>query len=275
MFNIYYINYAKAYEIAMLLDNKILEQITKEHDIKGKINGDAEVETKESKDIPLIGKYLPQLALSGELSGSKSSKVIDTVKVITTKSTILDIIYKKAKEVIKLGDKSIGNLIKIKNVSLEIENENDILGAKTFLSGAIGNIAVEGVGNVNLPTLLEVLFKDSAYILEGMLPEKRFGKCERIMLKIPMQAENEMENQYSLSDLEIGKVTVVGIYRGCFKRKELNAKLNRFERDQENALEDIEIEGDEEINEETNLVKSLEDNIHYIDVISIVQDISF
>ena len=30
MFNIYYINYAKAYEIAMLLDNKILEQIKKE-----------------------------------------------------------------------------------------------------------------------------------------------------------------------------------------------------------------------------------------------------
>lgn len=29
MFNIYYINYAKAYEIAMLLDNKITEEITK------------------------------------------------------------------------------------------------------------------------------------------------------------------------------------------------------------------------------------------------------
>ena len=37
MFNIYYINYAKAYEIAMLLDNKILEQITKEHNAEGEL----------------------------------------------------------------------------------------------------------------------------------------------------------------------------------------------------------------------------------------------
>ena len=40
MFNIYYINYAKAYEIAMLLDNKIIEEITKELQIlrKGTYN---------------------------------------------------------------------------------------------------------------------------------------------------------------------------------------------------------------------------------------------
>ena len=29
MFNIYYINYAKAFEISMLIDNKMLEMITK------------------------------------------------------------------------------------------------------------------------------------------------------------------------------------------------------------------------------------------------------
>ena len=256
MFNIYYINYAKAYEIAMLLDNKILEQITKEHNAEGGITGVAETGTGGMTEIPLVGRYLPKLSLNGELTGSKSSKVIDTVKVITTKSTILDVIC---------------NLIKIRNVSLEIESENDILGAKTFLSGAFGDIAVDGIGNVNLPTLLEVLFKDSAYILEGVLPEKRFGGTEKIVIKIPMQAENEMENQYSLSDLEIGKVTIIGIYRGCFKRKELNKKLSRFVKNQDETVEDVGIESDEE-----NVVKkALDDNIHYIDVISIVQDISF
>lgn len=271
MFNIYYINYAKAYEIAMLLDNRILEQIIKEHGSEGKIEGDAGLETEGMKDITLLGKYLPQLSLNGELSGSKSSKVIDTVKVITTKSTILDAIYKKAKEVTKLGDRTVGNLIKIRNVSLEIENENDILGAKTFLSGAFGDIAVEGIGNINLPTLLEVLFKDSAYILEGILPEKRFGGAEKIIIKIPMQAENEMENQYNLSDLEIGKVTVVGIYRGCFKREELNKKLNRLSTEQENSTVNVGIESDDN----NTHIKSADDRIHYIDVIAVVQDISF
>lgn len=271
MFNIYYINYAKAYEIAMLLDNKILEQIIKEHNTEGGVAGSAETGTEGLTEIPLIGKYLPKLSLNGELTGSKSSKVIDTVKVITTKSNILDVIYKKAKEVSKLSDRTVGNLIKIRNVSLEIENENDILGAKTFLSGAFGDIAVDGIGNINLPTLLEVLFKDSAYILEGVLPEKRFGRTEKIIIKIPMQAENEMENQYSLSDLEIGKVTVVGIYRGCFKRGELNKKLNRFVQNQDEVAEDTGIESDDG----NVTVRSLNDSIHYIDVISIVQDISF
>lgn len=68
-----------------------------------------------------------------------------------------------------------------------------------------------------------------------------------------------------------GKVTIVGIYRGCFKRKELNKKLSRFLKNQDETVEDVGIESDEE-----NIVKkSLDDNIHYIDVISIVQDISF
>ena len=58
MFNIYYINYAKAYEIAMLLDNKILEQITKEHNAEGGITGVAETGTGGMTEIPLVGRYL-------------------------------------------------------------------------------------------------------------------------------------------------------------------------------------------------------------------------
>lgn len=111
MFNIYYINYAKAYEIAMLLDNKIIEEITKEHNTEGGLTGTAETGTGGMTEISLVGKYLPKLSLNGELTGSKSSKVIDTVKVITTKSTILDVIYKKSKEVSKLGDRRATNIM--------------------------------------------------------------------------------------------------------------------------------------------------------------------
>lgn len=269
MFNLYYINYAKAYEIAMLLDNRILEQKTKEKDTEASLNATGSVDVNSISKMPFIGKYMPKLDLNGELSGTKSSKVIDTVKVITTKSTILKRIYDKAKEVSKLNDKTIGNLIKIKNVSLIVKNENDILGAKTLLSGALGDIPIDGVGNVNLSTLLEVIFKDSAYILEGTLPEKKFGKNEKIVIKIPMQAENEMENQYSLSDLEIGKVTIIGIYRGNYSGQELYSKLNRFtEVKEETEYGDAGIESDDTEENETQ-------NIHYIDVISVVQDIVF
>ena len=57
MFNIYYINYAKAYEIAMLLDNKILEHITKERTTEGELTGTAETGTGGLTDIPLVARY--------------------------------------------------------------------------------------------------------------------------------------------------------------------------------------------------------------------------
>ncbi len=268
MFNIYYINYTKAYEIAMLIDNKLLEGKTREKEgtVSGHLEGDVD-ETPFTK-VPFIGKYMPKFDFNGEVAGEKSSRVIDTVKVITTKSTILSRIYDKAKEIQKLESKEIGRLIRLKDVSLKVKNENDILGAKTLLSGALGDIVVDGVGNVNLSTLLEVMFKDSSYILDGTLLKTKDGKKEKICIKIPMQAENEMENQYSITDLEIGKVTIVGIYRGCFIGNELDSKLNKFtnQTDGDETSYDFNIAGDDE--EET-------DKVHYIDVIAIVQDIKF
>ena len=127
MFNIYYINYAKAYEIAMLIDNKILESKMKEKDSSVDGHIDVKGDTISLDKVPFIGKYMPKLDVDGSVSGTKSSKVIDTVKVITTKSTILDRIYSKAKEVSKLQNKAIGNLIKIRNVSLKVKNENEFL----------------------------------------------------------------------------------------------------------------------------------------------------
>lgn len=272
MFNIYYINYAKAYEIAMLIDNKILESKVKQKDSSANMQMDGGADLTSLDKVPFIGKYMPKLDVDGSLSGTKSSKVIDTVKVITTKSTILDRIYNKAKEVSKLQDKTIGNLIKIRNVSLKVKNENDILGVKTLLSGAIKDIAVEGVGNVDFTSLLESIFKDSSYILEGSLPKEKFKKEERVMIKIPMQAENEMENQYSISDLEIGKVTLVGIYRGSYDRKELDEKLNRFlEKSEDDTMsaQEARIASDDDIEEENPTT------VHYIDIIAVVQDINF
>ena len=220
MFNIYYINYAKAFEISMLIDNKMLEMITKTKEGSVELEGKGAVNLEKTKKIPLLNKAIPAIDISGEITGSKSKNVIDTIKVVSTKSTILEPIYKKAKEIKKLSENSIGNLIKIKNVSLIIDNIEDILATKTLLSGLLNSVAIDGFGEMNLTSVLEILFKDSSYILSGKLPQ-RFGGDEKIMLKIPMSAENEMENQYSISDLEIGKVTVIGIYRGNYKEKEI------------------------------------------------------
>ena len=285
MFNIYYINQEKASEISMLFDNEIVEKITRIKNTELTIDGDADVNTGATSKIPILGQYLPSLDLKGNLTHNRSNRVEDTVKVVSSKSTILKPIYEKAKEVRRLDDSKVGNLVKIKEVFLSVVNSNDVLATKALMSGLLSQVPVEGLGNIDLTSLMEVMFKGSAYVLCGKLPH-RFGKDEHMMLKIPMSAENEMESQYSISDIEIGKVTVIGIYRGEFTKSVVESKINRLlalneagkeNRDQITTNHDDGIDIEDGVREEDkkNISNSSDNSkVHYIDVISIIQEIN-
>ena len=285
MFNIYYINQEKASEISMLFDNEIVEKITRIKNTELTIDGDADVNTGATSKIPILGQYLPSLDLKGNLTHNRSNRVEDTVKVVSSKSTILKPIYEKAKEVRRLDDSKVGNLVKIKEVFLSVVNSNDVLATRALMSGLLSKVPVEGLGNIDLTSLIEVMFKGSAYVLCGKLPH-RFGKDEHMMLKIPMSAENEMESQYSISDIEIGKVTVIGIYRGEFTKSVVESKINRLlalneagkeNRDQITTNHDDGIDIEDGVREEDkkNISNSSDNSkVHYIDVISIIQEIN-
>lgn len=283
MFNIYYINHEKASEISMLFDNEIVEKITRIKNTELVLAGDAGASTSATSKLPVVGQYLPSLDLNGNLSHNRSNRVEDTVKVVSSKSTILRPIYEKAKEVRRLDDSKVGNLVKIKDVFLTVVNSDDVMATKALMSGLVSQVPVEGIGNMNFTSLMEVLFKGSAYVLCGELPH-RFGTKEHMMLKIPMSAENEMESQYSISDIEIGKVTVLGIYRGEFQRSDVERKINRMmalnNRNNENQtdipddgidIEDGVREGDKEVISNSSVMQG---KVHYIDVIAIIQDLN-
>lgn len=286
MFNIYYINNEKASEISMLFDNEIVEKITRIKNTEFVLTGDADVKTSVASKIPVIGQYLPSVDLSGNLSHNKSNRVEDTVKVVSSKSTILKPIYEKAKEVRRLDDSKVGNLVKIKDVYLTVVNSDDVMATKALMSGLVSQVPVEGIGNMNFTALMEVMFKGSAYVLCGELPH-RFGTNEYMMLKIPMSAENEMESQYSISDIELGKVTVLGIYRGEFERCDVERKINRMmalndsnKKNQEqstNVLDNsIDIEDGVREEDKKNIPNSsvVQGKVHYIDVIAVIQDLN-
>lgn len=285
MFNIYYINQEKASEISMLFDNEIVEKITRIKNTELTIDGDADVNTEATTKIPIIGQYFPSLDLKGNLTHDRSNRVEDTVKVVSSKSTILKPLYEKAKEVRRLDDSKVGNLVKIKDVFLSVANSKDVLAIKALMSGLLSKVPVEGLGNIDLTSLMEVMFKGSAYVLCGKLPH-RFGNDEHMMLKIPMSAENEMESQYSISDIEIGKVTVIGIYRGEFTKSVVESKINRLlalneagkeNRDQITTDYDDGIDIEDGVREEDkkNISNSSGNSkVHYIDVISIIQEIN-
>ena len=111
-----------ASEISMLFDNEIVEKITRIKNSELILDGKADVTTELAAKIPLLGQYIPKFDLNGDLNHNRSRRVEDTVKVVSSKSTILKPIYEKAKEVRGLDDSKVGNLVKIRDVYHERNN---------------------------------------------------------------------------------------------------------------------------------------------------------
>lgn len=60
----------------------------------------------------------------------------------------------------------------------------------------------------DLSAMINSLLKDCVYELGCSVGNKKY------MLTIPMTFENDFENSYNIYDLQVGSVTVAGIYRG-------------------------------------------------------------
>ncbi len=272
MFNIYYINYEKATEISMLIDNKVLESITRTREREISAESEGDVSTDSLTKIPWIGKYIPSFSFDGGLSHSRSKQVEDTIKVVSTKSTMLRPLYEKATEVKKLSDSKVGNLIKIKGVNLSVINLSDVLAIKTLLNGLIKQIPSND-DNIDLTSIFPVLFKDSTYIIEGKFKQK-INDIEEFIIKIPMNSEAELESKYSIPDLEIGDVTVIGIYRGIFDKKMILNKSNLMMTLNNTVPQEEKDDGSDIEDGNTEQMPNNFGKVHYIDVISIIQELN-
>lgn len=270
LFNIYYINYDKAFELSMLIDNHVKENHSTSKENNFNMSGDGSVDTEKISKIPLLDKIIPKAAIELSAEGSRVKGVVDNFKVVSTKSTVLRTIYQNSAEIRKLTDSKIGLLVKIRNTKLTIDNAPDILATKSLLSGVLKDVPVEGTNGIDLTQFCEVFLKDSSYIFHG-----NFGN-EKIAFKIPMKLESEMESQYSISDLEIGPMTVIGIYRGEYKIDELNKKISRLKdlenMSKENSASDM-LESDEYDNKSGSR-NELDKTVHFIDIISVIQELT-
>ncbi len=277
MFNLYYLNYTKAFEIAMQIDNKLLEKQIREKNKGKELGAEVTIDTKDG----LLGKIVPKL--SGNVNGSisRADRTEDTLRVVSTNSTILEPVIQKSVEVRKLGEDRIGKLLKIKDVSLKVANYQEMVGSKVLLSGILKNVPIDGIGPTDLTEFVNIFLKDASYIVTGMLPEKVNSsdkKLDKLLFKIPMRANGEMENAYSVSDLEIGPVTVIGIYRGTFKYGDIKQKVDtiagmQFSKNTDIPEEtDMESDNTVEATKEKNNLKA-NDIVHYIDVIAIIQEL--
>lgn len=281
IFNIYYINFPKVYEIKMMLNNMVSMQ--QEVESKKEINGDAYLKTKLGFNIMDIFK-LGDAEAGGSIKGAGSKKVLETFEIKTTKSVILDEVVRNCRAVKDFKDFKEGELIKIDDVELSLENEDELRIVKFINSGALKNILGPGTNGIDINGIFNSMFKDYAYKMKG-----EFAKdSENLLIKIPLTFENEFESSYSVDDLFVGKVSIVGLYKGKIKIDQLRNSFQYFQElgELQNSIQQIESDKDDDIQEshyrvsESNksnfTFKSSGDDkhYHYIDLLAIIQNVS-
>jgi len=277
IFNIYYINFPKVYEIKMMLSNII--SLGKEKQTVKSEGDDIEIRSKlGAKFLNFFGAELEGKARS---TGSDSQKVLETFEIKTTKSIILDEVIDKSRNISNLDDIKEGELIQIDNVNLSLENEAELRIVKMFTSGSFKGLNVPGANGFDITNLFNSMFKDYAYKMKGELDNSE----DELLIKIPITFESEFESSYSVDDLFIGKVSIVGLYKGKIN---IDSLRNSFEfykdlgefTNLQNAAShpDDEIQDSQYSRDEPKFTfrssKFNEKEYHYIDLLAIVQNVS-
>lgn len=278
-FNIYYLNFSKVYEISMLMNNVRISSIQKE-------NGGSR-ETSRKRTVSLnagVGttKLLAELKsfLGSETSEqvTSSSKLIETIDVKTTKSVLLREIVKKCKAFLGISTCREGDLLKIDCISLALLDEQTLRQFLVLRRDALKGVQVEGI-EVN--NFVSSLLHDYSYILKGRLPNSN----DSIVLKIPMEIENEFESKYNVDDLLIGHVSIIGIYKGVVTEGFI--KSNTFSYFTNLGVEQNDPRGkvfrssstgngnDKGVSQIRDPAEGSTEELHFIDVIAIVQDVNF
>jgi hypothetical protein len=280
LFNLFYLNTSKAHEIAMLIDNKIMKTIEREQ---------ISEELLKSSNAVSVGKSelaSAEIGYSGEESSKK--RVYENFDVKTTKSIMLRKIYETAvKNRAKKVDKSLktGDLTLFENIELQQMNVDDtVMILNALQDSKLKNQANDSV-EINLSKMMEKMLDDFTidYLFSDQDSEKKF------IIRLPYKSTQNFENGYHHSDLQLGKLSIIGIYRGeiDFSKKEsissrfLDLITQSYNHDQHGSEKETQMKlSYTESSPQGSLPfefrhKELNDKLHLIDVIAIIQEINF
>lgn len=276
-FNIYYLNFTKMYEISMMINNVILTKVEKDStkSFEKQYGFTSSVSAQGTKQF--LDGIKASLSANAKETTSSSSKVVETLDVKTTKSILLHRVIKQCFSISNFVNSSEGDLIKVDNVKLEILDEESLRQLLILRKDALKGISIEGM---ELNNLINSMLQDCAYILKGQVYDDKSVLSE-IIIKIPLEIQSEFENKYSINDLLIGRVSIVGIYKGLVEEEFIS--LNTFSYFQENGTTtpDDSIGSSKFIQSaspQTSPLKSTypnEKTYSFIDTLAIIQDVSF
>jgi len=221
LFNIYYFNFSKVYEIKMMLSNVIKTDETVETGTGDTLN--AELQAKMG--VKFLKIFNADVGSDIKSGSTDSQKILENFKVTMTKSLILSEVMGKCKIVtLKFDDICEGQLVRIDDVSLSLENETELRTVKMFNNGSFKGMRLPEAGGIDINNLFNSMFKDYSYKLKGDIKDSE----EKVLIKIPLTFESEFENLYSVDDLFIGNVSLIGIYKVKQRLMVLKIHLNSF-----------------------------------------------
>lgn len=278
-FNIYYLNFSKVYEISMLMNNTRISTIQTE---KG---GSRESSRKRSISLnaglgstKLLAEIKSFLGSETSEQVTNSSKLIETLDVKTTKSILLREIVKKCKDFNGISNCSEGDLIKIDCVQLTLLDEQTLRQFLVLRRNALKGVQVEGI---EINNFVSSLLHDYSYILKGKIP----NSDDLIVLKIPMEIENEFESKYNVDDLLIGHVSIIGIYKRVVTESFIKSNTFSYftnlsavqKESQAKLFQSSNITGENYGNDcqKSPPIEGSKEELHFIDVIAIMQNVNF
>lgn len=282
IFSLYYINTEKVYEIAMLLNNKIVTGGTNENELYSSMDKQTNIGINSNLSYLEFVKGNISLSENTQMHNSVKNKVLENFDVKTTKSNLLASIITQANEY-KEESVEVGDLILMKNVSLKLLNaEESYAVTRMILNGAFKDTKISSNLDdmkieFDLSAMINSLLKDCAYELGCEVDNKSY------LLTIPMTFENDFENSYNIYDLQVGSVSVVGIYKGQRQYEKRLSLQEIFDGNNEQIIANS--YEDSNFKLKSSSKKGINDGINYknnqfekykevIDVIAIIQEIN-
>lgn len=210
-FNLIYINSAKSYEIATLIDDTVKKSIQKEN--SNVLN--------HSNSFKLAIKNSLESGVESRNELTKGSIISENFEIKSTKSTIFRKVYKMSKN---FEEKNLqqGDLVKFENISLKAINAQDIpLILQVLQSSKLENQSSDGI-ELDMSSLLSTFLSDYTIDYTFIINKDRF------LVRFPYKEFEGFENGYSHSDFQLGKLCLVGIDRGKVNFSEVDTISTKF-----------------------------------------------
>ena len=180
-FNIYYLNFSKVYEIAMMINNVILTKIETDNssNFEEQYGFTSSVSAKGTKSF--LDGIKASISTEAKESVSSSSRVVESLDVKTTKSILLRRVIEQCASVNSFSVSAEGDLVKVDRVKLELLDEDSLRQFLVLRRDALKGMQVEGV-EVN--NLVSSMLQDYAYILKGSVASSDSENAAEIIMVI-------------------------------------------------------------------------------------------